>query len=81
MPANHQEKTLHRANLLVRRLERLSADSVWAHRASGIRASLDKALASEQEIDFDTLNSLISQGFGILYKAAQELTPTEMVFD
>lgn len=81
MSANHQEIILQRANLLVRRLERLSADSVWAHRASGIRASLDKALTSEQEIDFETLNRLIAQGFDILHKAAQELTPPEIVVD
>jgi hypothetical protein len=79
MAASDRQRLFDQARLLVRRLERLSADSIWAHRASGIRASLDKALASEQEIDFETLNSLIVQGFDILHKAAQELTPPEIM--
>jgi hypothetical protein len=73
MSANHQEIILQRANLLVRRLERLSADSVWAHRASGIRASLDKILASDEEIDPDRLDALVETGFDLLHKAAREL--------
>lgn len=81
MAASDRQRLFDQARLLVRRLERLSADSIWAHRASGIRASLDKALTSEQEIDFDTLNRLIVQGFDILHKAAQELTPLDRVVD
>ena len=81
MAASDRQSLFDQARLLVRRLERLSADSIWAHRASGIRASLDKALTSEQEIDFDTLNRLIVQGFDILHKAAQELTPLDRVVD
>lgn len=36
--------SLQQAKILVERLARLSADSVWARRASGLRASLDKKL-------------------------------------
>ena len=77
MDASDQQRLLDQASLLVRRLERLSADSIWAHRASGIRASLDRAIASEQEIDFDKLNVLIVTGFDILHKAAQEIVPSQ----
>ena len=62
-----------RAKLLVKRLEHLSADSAWAHKASGIRASLDKTLASGDAIDPAYLDFLIKQGFQILKKAAQEI--------
>jgi len=62
----------------VNRLERLSADSIWAHRASGVRASLHKRLAqldSEQELD--ELDVLIELGFDLLEKAAQEVPDFE----
>jgi len=71
------------ARFLVVKLERLSADSVWAHRASGLRGALLRAidefdrssahpdeLGSESEVELDRL---ISAGFDILEKAAKEI--------
>ena len=40
------------AKLLVSRLERISADSIWAHKVSGIRGSLLKIL----EIPYEELS-------------------------
>ena len=59
------------ARMLISRLERLSADSYWAHQASGVRGSLLKL------IDNGNLNSeggefLVERGFELLEKAAQE---------
>jgi hypothetical protein len=59
-------------------LERLSADSIWAHRASGLRGSLFKALeqietdkASQEDISY--LIRLVQAGYAILEKAAREI--------
>ncbi len=61
--------------LLLARLERVSVDSYWAHRASGVRGALIKTLeefekgtpAGEAHID-----TLISSAFHILTRAARE---------
>ncbi len=66
------QQRVYKARLLVDRLERLSADSIWAHRASGVRASLHKALTRLDENQEDKqLDVLIELGFEILHKAAQ----------
>jgi hypothetical protein len=59
-------------------LERLSADSVWAHRASGLRGSLLRALAGldtrqPTPMESSELNRLVQIGFEILEKAAGEI--------
>lgn len=59
---------------LISRLERLSADSAWAHRAAGLRGSLLNALA---EIEAGNeppqdLPGLIEQSFAILVQAARD---------
>jgi hypothetical protein len=66
--------------LLISRLERLSADSVWAHRASGLRGALLKALEvqettfdSARSIDTDRLQALVDYGFRLVENAAKEL--------
>ena len=66
------------ARLLVDRLERLSADSLWAHRASGTRNALLRTL---DHIDIDAgederryLRLLIAWGFDLLEKAAAEIS-------
>jgi len=66
-----------RAKIILDRLERLSADSTWAHRASGLRGSLIRAL---DEVDPNTdepasphIAALVEQGFRILILAAQEI--------
>ncbi|MEA3350974.1 MAG: hypothetical protein U9Q82_10160 [Chloroflexota bacterium] len=74
MKAKNQNILRLRAELLVQRLEHLSADSIWAHRASGVRASLHKALTrGSADTDPDYTNAIIQRGFEILEKAAQEL--------
>jgi hypothetical protein len=79
-----EDPRLFQAQILVRRLERLSADSTWAHRASGIRASLDKFLAEMNptgKYDAHKLSQLVALGFEIIEKAAQEIpTPDDILF-
>ena len=61
--------------LLLARLERISVDSYWAHRASGVRGSLLKALEeveSQQLPNHKALESLCQVGFQILERAAWE---------
>ena len=61
--------------LLLVRLERISVDSYWAHRASGVRGSLTKLLGKMETgevINPDSLQLNIVAGFEILQKAAEE---------
>jgi hypothetical protein len=61
--------------LLLERLERVSVDSYWAHRASGIRGGLLKKF---EELEKGTpagqtnTSELISSAFDILIRAARE---------
>ena len=61
--------------LLLARLERISADSVWAHRASGVRGSLlrmlDK-LEKNHPVHNSELKRLTEMGFYILEESAKE---------
>ena len=59
------------AKVALDRLERISADSTWAHRASGVRASIAKAL-SRGDVEGDEFRELLESGFLILEKAAEE---------
>ena len=61
--------------LLLMRLERVSVDSYWAHRASGMRGGLLRDLEkfeAGQVVDESELKRLMDQGFQILEQAAQE---------
>lgn len=67
---------------LLGRLERLSADSRWAHRASGLRGALlrqleiiEKMECPEQQFSvlLKNLDALTQQGFQIVEKAAREI--------
>ncbi|HUI88965.1 MAG TPA: hypothetical protein VLX61_09590 [Anaerolineales bacterium] len=61
--------------LLLTRLERVSVDSYWAHRASGVRGALLRALEKMevgQAVDEQGLKHLMDRGFQILEQAAQE---------
>ncbi len=58
------------ARLLTLRLERLSADSPWAHRASGLRGALLRWLESPPPRG--DASAWISEGFRILEAAAKE---------
>jgi hypothetical protein len=69
------ENPLPLIRLLLARLERISADSVWAHRASGIRGSLFKAqekLENGETVSGPNLEALISLGFQILENVSKE---------
>jgi hypothetical protein len=57
--------------MLIGRLERLSADSYWAHQASGVRGSLLK-LMEIGDLDSERGTFLIERGFDFLEKAAKE---------
>lgn len=62
-------------NMLVERLEYIPADSIWAHRASGLRGSLLKIienLETHEGVDLQELEMVLTQGFRILEEAAKE---------
>lgn len=61
--------------MLLPRLERISVDSYWAHRASGVRGALTKILdymETGETVDPESLRTNISIGFEILREAAAE---------
>lgn len=75
------------ARMIVQRLERLSADSAWAHIASGYRGSFLRLIERLEELseieqatpqDAAGLDFLIDQGLDLLAKAARELGDPEM---
>ena len=71
------ENPIQLIRLLLARLERISADSVWAHRASGIRGSLFKVLEKLEEgktaqVQVSEAMQMMDMGFFILEKAAKE---------
>ena len=79
-----REELLEQAELLIYRLERISADSIWARRASGHRGALLKWVeglrkkAPSKEIDEDSIDlsiieNLIITGYVLLENAAREL--------
>ncbi len=65
------------AKTLLYRLERLSADSIWAHKASGLRGSLIHALKQLEENPSHeatrAVEKLIRQGDSLLIQAAREI--------
>ena len=64
-------------SLLLERLEHIPADSIWAHRASGVRGSLLRMLQNLENgeiLEDQDVKRLISQGFDILESAAREKT-------
>ena len=69
------EKSISLIRLLIARLERISADSVWAHRASGVKGSLLRMLDKSEkgyQIRQSEQKRMIDLGFFILEKAAKE---------
>jgi hypothetical protein len=61
--------------ILLPRLERISVDSYWAHRASGVRGALTKILdhmETGDAIDPESVKTNILIGFEILKEAARE---------
>ncbi len=78
---------LEMARMVVQRLERLSADSTWAHTASGHRGSLLRVIDRlETEPDLETLTGpdveqidrLIDRGLYLLARAAREIGDPEL---
>ncbi len=66
--------------LLTSRLERLSADSHWARRASGMRGNIIKIIEQSEageSLDTQRLKYLTDAAFELLRKAAQELPDVE----
>lgn len=60
--------------MLAQRLERLSVDSHWAHRASGVRGNLLRIIDSmEAGIEPQETEKMIEMAFDILRKGAREL--------
>jgi hypothetical protein len=79
---------LDQAKMIAQRLERLSADSTWAHVASGHRGSLLKIIDRlEREADLEglpepdvrLLDLLNDKGFDLLAKAAREIGDPELI--
>ncbi len=76
--ARDPSRYIDSAALLVNRLERLSADSYWAHQASGVRGSLLRFLEryegevplTDQEIQL--LERSLALGYCLLNLAARE---------
>jgi hypothetical protein len=78
---DENQQLYEQAKLVVQRLERISADSIWARRSSGHRGALlrwieklegvegQKELLSEEKMQ---LKSLLEEGFRFLERAAQE---------
>lgn len=63
--------------LLLARMERVSADSTWAHQASGVRGALLRRLADLEDgrpVPRSDLKRLLDMGFEMLNRAAQELS-------
>ncbi len=68
------------ASLLASRLEKLSADSIWARRSSGVRGNLLRELelaTAKKEVALSAaqrarLRSLMALGFDYLNKGARE---------
>ena len=61
--------------LLLPRLERISVDSYWAHRASGVRGALIKILEQMETggiVDPIAVKTSLRIGFEILKEAAEE---------
>jgi len=70
-----QESNDKLIRLLLARLERISVDSYWAHRASGVRGALVKLLSrmdKGEPIDPASLQANLVVGFEILERAAEE---------
>ena len=68
--------------LLAERLERLSADSLWARRASGLRGNIIKVLEefdTGQDVEPERISPLIQNAFEMLRRGAQEIPDTEEI--
>jgi hypothetical protein len=70
--------------LLVTRLERLSVDSHWARRASGLRGNIAKVLEEVEggeNVETARLDLLIDAAFDILRRAAHDIPDLEVLLE
>jgi hypothetical protein len=77
MPEN---QSLELLRLLAARLERLSVDSRWARRASGLRGNILKVLEqanSGRPVSSRRVKLLTDTSFDILRQAAQDIPDSE----
>jgi len=81
------QKVVVQAARLIHHLERISADSPYAHRSSGVRGTLLKELAKIEDQDRqmhgedaaagqERLQQMVEMGSGILLLAAKEIPPS-----
>lgn len=69
------EEHIHTLWFLLARLERISADSVVAHRASGIRGAMLRVLGQlekQEQVPEYVVKQLIESGYLLLQRAARE---------
>lgn len=77
---SHVSKRMKQALELVSRLERVSVDSYWAHRAGGVRVALlrlmdrlDGSCEQMSQLEVAAMDMLLIQGYEILENAAKDL--------
>ncbi len=71
----HSREDIQMLQMLLARLERVSVDSYWAHRASGVRGSLLRTLErleAGEGVSPALLQTIVDQAFRILERAARE---------
>jgi len=69
------EEPLRTLRMLLARLERISADSVTAHRASGVRGGMLRVidlLEKQEQVPDNVVKRLIERGYLLLQRAAEE---------
>ena len=69
------EESIRTLQFLLSRLERISADSVIAHRASGVRGAMLRVLDQLERgtpVPSQEVKRLIESGYQLLQKAAEE---------
>ena len=70
------EEPLRTLRFLLARLERISADSVVAHRASGVRGAMFRTLdqlEKQEQVSEEEVKRLIQSGYAFLERAAEEM--------
>lgn len=65
---------IKQAKLIIPRLEKITPDSSWAHRASGCRGTLIRLVTDSEEnaADTDLLWQALEQSYYLLEQAARE---------
>lgn len=76
-----EQRQIEEARVLAAKLERLSADSYWAHQASGLRGALLRLIEAKSspgangETPPGQLDFVLAKAFEILVRAAREMHP------